>query len=230
MNNTQIVQFESKGQHWSMYRAMVGLGVICTIIIVSVYQATWPLIRDNKIKLIQQSVNALFPEQASVHYYAFDAEGQVFYLSKDIDRAIVYGVYDNRQTLLGFAIKAHGMGYQDAIELLYAFVPQQQMIKGFKVLESRETPGLGSKIETDQAFQQNFAALPATMDSSGSKLEHAIEAVKHGRKLYAWQVDTITGATISSSAVTKIISSSAARWLPLLLKQQQRFHYVPNDS
>jgi len=228
MSDIQIVQFESTHQHWPMYRAMVGLGILCTVIIVSAYKITFPLIRDNKINLIQRSVGALFPGGASIFYYEYDPNQQAFYLSKDMDRAIVYGVYDNRHALLGFAIKARGMGYQDAIELLYAYAPEQQTIKGFKVLESRETPGLGSRVETDQGFQRNFVALPVNVNSSGDKLEHSIEAVKHGRKQHPWQVDTITGATISSTAVTKIISTSAEHWVPLLLKQTERFHFVAN--
>ena len=229
MDNMQIVQFESKRQHWPMYRAMVGLGLLCTVIIVSVYQGTLPVIRENKIQLIQQSVYALFPEEAEVHYFKYDPNAQVFSVSQDIDRAVVYGVYDNRHILQGFAIKARGMGYQDAIELLYAYAPEQQVIKGFKVLESRETPGLGSKIETDPAFQQNFTALPVAVNVPGDKLEHVIEAVKKGHKHYPWQVDTISGATISSTAVTKIISTSAARWVPLLQIQQERFRFAPNN-
>lgn len=229
MNNIQIVPFEPKHQHWSMYRAMVGLGLLCTVIIVSVYQGTFPVIRENKIELIQQSVYAMYPEESVVLYFEYDPKKQAFNVSQNLDRAMIYGVYDNSHSLLGFAIKARGMGYQDAIELLYAYAPEQQIIKGFKVVESRETPGLGSKIETDPAFQQNFAKLPVRLNVSGNKLEHGIEAVKKGRKQHPWQVDTISGATISSTAVTTIISTSAAHWVPLLIKQKERFQFVSNN-
>ena len=45
------------------------------------------------------------------------------------------------------------MGYQDVIRiLLYGYSPEHQAIVGMRVLESRETPGLGDKIEKDPAF------------------------------------------------------------------------------
>jgi len=228
MSNIQTVQFEPKRQHWHMYRAMVGLGLVCTVIIVSVYQGTLPVIRENKIKLIQRSVSALFSGEASVRYFVYDPDKKAFMLTEDMDRAMVYGVYDHSKALTGFAIKARGMGYQDVIELLYGYVPERQAISGFKVLDSRETPGLGNRIESDPAFLQNFSALPVELDKSGEHLAHVIEAVKKNRKRYAWQVDTISGATISSTAVTTMISASAAHWVPLLQKHKQEFRFVVN--
>lgn len=212
-----------------MYRAMVGLGFICAIIIVSVFQATFSVIRENKIELLQRSIHQLFPDAASFRYYDYHADGNFVRLSDDIDRAMVYSVYSNEQVLKGFAIRARGMGYQDAIEVLYAYLPDREMIAGFRVLDSRETPGLGSKIETDQVFLDSFAALHVGLDASGKELEHVIEMVKKGRKQHPWQVDTITGATISSTAVIRIISASAAHWVPLLVQQRKEFNFV-NDN
>jgi len=224
---TQIVQFEPKHKHWPMYRAMVGLGLLCSVIIVSVYQATLPVIRQNKIDLLQRSLYQLFPDAVSFQYYAY-ANGQFSRLSSDVDRASVISSYDSHQMLAGFAIRARGMGYQDVIELLYAYSPVNETITGFRVLDSRETPGLGSRIETDKVFLGNFSALVASLDATGTKLAHSIEVVKNGRKQQPWQIDTITGATISSRAVGRIISTSANHWLPLLVKQRMEFSDAVN--
>jgi electron transport complex protein RnfG len=88
-----------------------------------------------------------------------------------------------------------------------------------EVLESKETPGLGDKIIKDEDFLANFAALDATLKSDGSALENPIEAVKAGQKEQPWQIDGITGATISSKAVGDILRSSTEYMLPILAKQ-----------
>jgi electron transport complex protein RnfG len=45
-------------------------------------------------------------------------------------------------------------------------------------------------------------------------LVNAVVAVKRGEKTQPWQVDGITGATISSVAVADIVRNSASFWLP----------------
>ena len=54
--------------------------------------------------------------------------------------------------LIGVAVEAMGQGYADTIHFLYGYDPINQRIIGFKVLESKETPGIGSRIETDKRF------------------------------------------------------------------------------
>jgi len=76
-----------------------------------------------------------------------------------------------------------------------------------RILESRETPGLGDKIYKDADFVANFRSL---------SVEPEILAVKKGTKSAANEVDAITGATISSKAVVRIINEGNAKWLPRL--------------
>jgi Na+-translocating ferredoxin:NAD+ oxidoreductase RnfG subunit len=64
---------------------------------------------------------------------------------------------------------------------------------------SRETPGLGDKIYKDPKFVAEF---------HGLAVEPAIKLIKgHGEA--ANEVDAITGATISSKAVVRIVNQAA---------------------
>jgi electron transport complex protein RnfG len=81
----------------------------------------------------------------------------------------------------------------------------------------RETPGIGDKIYTDEAFLKNFAALDAKLAADMKALAHAIKVVKHGSKQNPWEIDAISGATVTSKAVGKGINESAQKLLPLLL-------------
>ena len=54
------------------------------------------------------------------------------------------------------------------------------------------------------------------LEGAGERLAHAIEFVKPGEKREPWQIDGITGATISSEAMARILGGSAARWVPVI--------------
>ena len=48
----------------------------------------------------------------------------------------------------------------------------------------------------------------------GTDLAHPIEAVKKGEKEHPWQIDAITGATISSNAIASLLGRSTEYWIP----------------
>jgi electron transport complex protein RnfG len=137
--------------------------------------------------------------------------------------AAVHAGYGAEGALVGLAIEAEGMGYQDVIRLLYGYSFADDAVIGIRVLESRETPGLGDRIETDAAFLANFERLDVTLTDELAAVVHPIEAVKPGEKQHPWQVDGITGATISAVAVTDILSRSTARWLPRIRQRLDDF-------
>jgi electron transport complex protein RnfG len=101
----------------------------------------------------------------------------------------------------GWVIKSAGQGYADRIELLIGLDPQAQTITGIFVLDQKETPGLGNKIIRSQWRSQfinkkTHEPLSIAKSASASKKTNAIDA--------------ITGATISSRAVTAIVNQTIA--------------------
>ena len=221
MNNEQIVQLQGSHNAWPMYRAMVGLGLVCAIILVAVFRLTTPAIQHNKQLLLQHSIYQLFPQAHAFVPFSVDESGKVQRLTGNQEAAQFYAVYDGQNTLTGIAIRVETPGYQDTLQLLYAYQPITQRINGYQILESRETPGLGSRIETDQTFRANFRQLPVPLNNTNTALLHPLTVVKHGRKTQPWQIDTISGATISSRALATAVARSAARWLPKLKQQQE---------
>ena len=116
--------------------------------------------------------------------------------------------------LVGLAFEVRVTGYQDALRLLYGYSPEAEAIIGLRVLESRETPGLGDRIETDTRFLANFERLDVSLSDDLSRVARPIEAVKRGAKQEAWQVEGISGATISSAAVARGLRESTVHWIP----------------
>lgn len=224
MNDTQYVQLEPpKGHTWHMYRAMVGIGLVCAFIIVSVFQYTLPIIKQNKLEMLQKALYQIFPDARKFQRYQLQADGSYIQVSEDIEDNVIYTMYDENSSLIGTVITAKGMGYQDLIEMLYGYQPDRQIISGYQVLASRETPGLGTKIETDKTFQKNFVALDVRVNAGLTALQNTIEVVKPGAKTQPWQIDTITGATISSRAIGNMVADSASQWIPTIQQRLKDF-------
>ncbi len=78
---------------------------------------------------------------------------------------------------------------------------------GMKVLDSKETPGLGDKIFKDLPWVAQFFAGP----------DMPLIPTKPGTgKGLPGEVDTITGATISTKKVIEIINNGLEEWKPYM--------------
>jgi electron transport complex protein RnfG len=136
--------------------------------------------------------------------------------------------YDESGELVGAVVTAQGMGYQDIIRVLYSYSFEKHAIVGFTVLDSKETPGLGDKVETEPHFIANFEALDARLNADGTALGNPIITVGQGEKTEPWQIDGITGATITSDAIGAMLNESANVWVPLLERDARDF--VPAET
>lgn len=182
-------------------------GLLSGLIIVSVYEATLPTITAYKAKVLREAVFKVLPGIDSLKRLAYRENRLVALSQEQKDQEVLFGGYDAEGELVGYAIPSAGPGFQDTIRLLYGYRPDQRKVVGMEILESRETPGLGDKIYKDAAFVSNFDNLA---------VEPEIVTVKKGRKSAPNEVDAITGATISSKAVVRIINRGNERWLPRL--------------
>lgn len=178
-------------------------GLFSGLILVGVYELTLPRIEANQARELREAVFKVLPGTESFQPMGF-IDGMLAEAGED-EVDVVYAGFDENDELLGYAIPAEGAGFQDTIKLIYGFKPEQRIIVGMEVLESRETPGLGDKIYKDAAFRENFLELAVDP-----------EIVPVADKTAANEIDTITGATISSKAVANILNATNERWLPHL--------------
>jgi electron transport complex protein RnfG len=211
--NDAILQQQTSA--WSMYRAIVGIGAFCALVIVIVFQGTAERIRDNQERFLASAIAEVLP--ATVETVAVDRSADGRLVATDETLMLpVFLAYDDSDVLVGAVLTAQGMGYQDNIRVLYAYSFEQDAIVGFKILESKETPGLGDRVEVVPHFIANFEALDASVNAAGVALANPIVTVKEGEKISPWQIDGITGATITSEAIGKILNDSASAWVPVL--------------
>ena len=167
------------------------------------------MIAANEARALQQAVFTVLPGTESMTRMVWTGSELVPSTDNpnDDDAPSVYAGFDGQGQFTGFAIPGEGTGFQDIHQVLYSYDPLHKQIVGFHVLNSKETPGLGDKIYKDDAFQENFRAL---------SVEPRIRPVAHGSKTNPNEVDCITGATISSKAVVKILNAANESWLQRL--------------
>lgn len=213
-----------------MLRAMVGIGLICALMIVLTFEGTLPLIEKNKAEALEKAIFKVLPGTVTKTAFKLEENGGFAEITTDEKEAsLVYAGYDQNGELVGIALEASGMGFADVLKILYGYDPEKQQIIGFYVLESKETPGLGDKIEKDPAFLANFKALDVSLKDDLSALNNTVVPVKYGKKENPWEVDGITGATISSRAIGNILGSSTAEWIPKLYENKTQFETANKD-
>lgn len=209
---------------WPMYRALVGVGMLCGLLIVTVFVLTLPVIERNQAEALEQAVFKVLPGAITKRSFLL-GEDDTFRPAQagDPPPQTVHAGFDAEGHLVGIAVQGQGMGYQDVIRVLYGYAPRSQAIIGLQVLASKETPGLGDKIEKDPSFLENFRALDVSLGAGGQSIAHPIEPVKNGEKTEPWQIDGITGATISSKAIAGILREGARHWVPRIYHQREVF-------
>ena len=182
-------------------------GLLSGLIIVSVYEATLPSIEAYKTRVLREAVFQVLPGVVTMQRLVY-LEGRLVPKETELKgEEAVFAGYDAQGLLVGYAIPGEGPGFQDVIRLLFGYRPETREVTGMEILESRETPGLGDKIYKDADFVANFHRLA---------IDPEILAVKKGKKDSPNEVDAITGATISSRAVVRIINEANAHWLSRL--------------
>jgi len=184
----------------------LGFAGLCSgLAVVGIFLITQPRIERNRAEALEAAIFRVL--QGARSRAAFVVEGEKLVRQDAANETagkqeVVYAGYDDAGGLLGFAIPAEGPGFQDTIKLLYGYDANSERVVGMEVLESRETPGLGDKIIKDDGFVDNFRNLA---------VDPEVVLVKGGRTRDN-EVDAISGATISSKAVVRIINAANETW------------------
>ena len=184
-----------------MILVLVIVGLVSGGGLVYVYNYASPLIEENKEKELEESIYKVLPQAAS-------------YNKIERDGIVLYEGVDDRGEVIGYAFKAKGFGYQGEIEIIAAIDVELKRIEGMEVLESSETPGLGSKI-TEEPFKNQFRGLSVLSEIILTKGEVSekkdIDTTTNATVLTTNKVQAITGATISSKAIVKILNKELIR-------------------
>lgn len=139
-------------------------------------------ITENQNRALNEAIALVVPGTASSEEF-------------EVKERTVFKCLDEQGQLVGWAIQSSGPGFVDKIGLVVGLSADASRITGLKVLQSIETPGLGSKIKGEWADQ--YQGLNASSN---------IDVVKRPVAEGANEVQAITGATWSSRYVTDIVN------------------------
>ena len=180
--------------------ATLGLaGALAGLVIVLVFEWADPQIQAHRAAALRAAVLEVLSEPASYQSLYVTPDGLSDTAPEGVDTVRAEKVFlgfDESGDPVGYAVTGAEPGFQDFIHLIFGYDPAGRSLLGIKVLESKETPGLGDKIYKDMDFVTGFQGV-----------ETPIVGVKQGRATGADnEVDMITGATISSRTVIGIIN------------------------
>ncbi|MDD4956941.1 MAG: FMN-binding protein [Candidatus Omnitrophica bacterium] len=181
MENKNIISSILGNEVVKIIVSLVAVGIVSGMALVYVYNYSMPKIKVNLNNETEKAIRTIFPS------------------AKDIVKSPKEGVFtvkDASGKMLGYAFTAEGNGYQGVIKVLAGSDPGFTSLKGMEVLESQETPGLGAEINSD-SFRGQF---------DGLDVAHAIEYVKNQKPTKPYEIEAITGATISSRAVVNLLN------------------------
>ncbi|MBU3128248.1 RnfABCDGE type electron transport complex subunit G [Clostridium tagluense] len=179
-NNVEHKVLHNK--EYSIFQIAINLTVACFIsgaIIAGTYFITAPVAAKNAITMKNDAMKALVK----------DAE-----TFKPLNGKKDWFTAEKNGKVIAYVVPAESKGYGGAIKMLVSVTPQGKIID-FAILSSNETPGLGDNAGKD-AFRSEF---------KGKKSED-LEVVKDKSKEN--NIQAMTGATISSKAVTKGIKEA----------------------
>lgn len=101
---------------------------------------------------------------------------------------------------LGFLIG--GMGFWDRIECVIVLAPDLRQVLNIQVMDQKETPGLGARIE-EPWFTDQFKGLPVAWDAPpDQRIVISTSPSANGPN----EVDAITGATQTSMALMRFMN------------------------
>ncbi|MFA6233553.1 MAG: FMN-binding protein [Bacteroidota bacterium] len=113
----------------------------------------------------------------------------------------LYRVFDEAKVPIGYALPWEGNGFQGKIRMMIGLSVDLNTIIAIEVLEQVETPGLGTKV-TEDPFRNQFKGLKAVLQ---------VDWIKNVPPTKENEIQTITGATISSKALVAIVNDGLAR-------------------
>ncbi|HMA99421.1 MAG TPA: RnfABCDGE type electron transport complex subunit G [Spirochaetota bacterium] len=174
-----------KSSFLNMFFSLTGIALMAALVLAYTYGKTKDLIEQTRLKEKKAAVNKVIP--------SFDNNPlKEMYTNKDFP-ALKFYPARLHNTAVGTAVVSSVQGFSDKIKIMAGFTTNIKIIK-IVVLEQKETPGLGSKIQ-NSSFLKQFRGLKPQPS--------AVKVKKDGGN-----IDAITAATISSRAFCQAVQKA----------------------
>ena len=112
-----------------------------------------------------------------------------------------------------YVIPMNGQGLWGAIWGYVALNEDRNTICGVYFSHASETPGLGAEIKENKAFQQSFQGKKV---ADGGQIALNLVKFNTADKSSSFEVDGVSGATMTSNGVNKMMNDVLSAYLPFL--------------
>lgn len=176
---------------------LLAITLIAGLMLGFVYELTKEPIRLQKEKEVQEACAAVFADAGKFQETAYVPDGNVAAQLEEtgVQIGTVYEAFDRADSLLGYVVESISTeGYGGSI-VLYVGVSLKGSVNDISILEISETPGLGMRAEevlVPQFHEKKAGTFTYTKNGSASDSE----------------IDAISGATITTKAVTNAVNGS----------------------
>lgn len=166
----------------NMALVLTGVCLLCSAILGVVYAVTYDPIKEAAKKALELSIGQVLPEGGTLS----DAQQGVL-------EGSTYEYYESELAdgARAYAVKSSVIGFGGPLTLMVG-VLEDGTVHNTSVLECNETPGLGAKCQTDEAFKAQW------------KGYNGVFKVKKD----GGDVDAITASTITSRAYTLAVENA----------------------
>lgn len=187
MNNSAILKSAA---------TLAAIAAICTALVALTYQSTEERIAANEKAWLERSLQ---PALSGVSYDSGITDAMIVvpppHGLPGSDAAIIYRVYAQSEPAAALFVVSARDGYSGPIRILVG-IGTSGIITGVRVLEHRETPGLGDRVESgksDWAQQFNGRSL-LDPQPDGWRI-----------KVDGGEFDQLTGASVTPRAIVKAV-------------------------
>ena len=158
--------------------------LLCAAILGGAYALTYnPILKANE-EILKASIGAVLPEGGSIsEAKTVELDGKTYTYYEQLSNGAVQA----------YAVKSTTTGFGGKLELMVGVLPDGT-VNNTSVLSHSETPGLGAKCQTDQAFLGQFRGL-----NPGKRIKLRADG---------GDIDAITASTITSRAYTLAVSNA----------------------
>jgi|GEM_PF-120218 len=192
-----------------MILTLATAGAMAGAVLVFVFLWSQPRILAYQAKVLAESIGEVL-KGPEIYETVYVYQGQ---LVRELPEGVspagldrIYPGYDVDGRPMGFAVSGAKAGYMDLIHVIFGYDPSSQEVLGMKVLDHKETPGLGDVIVKDEGFIGGFV-----------RVRWPLRGIKAGTGTGdPHEVDLVTGATISCRTIVELINLRIEALEPLL--------------
>jgi Na+-translocating ferredoxin:NAD+ oxidoreductase subunit G len=204
-----VIPTRPEAPAWRLVLTLALAGALAGLMIVIVFQWAQPRIQAHQAEVLRGAVAEVLkgPERTERYFlYGGGLTQETPPVADTLQVERVFLGYDAAGVPIGFAIAGAEPGFMDLVHVIFGYDPVSRRVLGMKVLDNKETPGLGDAIEKDEEFVGGF-------DGKTAPLLGVKKGAGRGGES---EVDMITGATISARTVISVINNRIEKLHPLL--------------